>query len=165
MLLTRIFLVGFMGAGKSTVGASLAMKLAWPFIDLDKEIEKSFGDPIHQIFKSKGEPFFRQLETEALKGVDRFPNCVVALGGGTFIEEKNRSLIKQLGFSIFLNLPLETVLQRCPIDDNRPLFQDRSSIKNLYFKRLPIYAQTDLEINASLSPDQIVDNILLKGHF
>ena len=102
---------------------------------------------------------------EALKGVDHFPNCVVALGGGTFIEEKNRSLIKQLGFSIFLNLPLETVLQRCPIDDNRPLFQDRSSIKNLYFKRLPIYAQTDLEINASLSPDQIVDNILLKGHF
>ena len=165
MLLTRIFLVGFMGAGKSTVGASLAMKLAWPFIDLDKEIEKSFGDPIHQIFKSKGEPFFRQLETEALKGVDHFPNCVVALGGGTFIEEKNRSLIKQLGFSIFLNLPLETVLQRCPIDDNRPLFQDRSSIKNLYFKRLPIYCETDLEIDASLSPDEIVDNILLKGHF
>jgi len=165
MLLTRIFLVGFMGAGKSTVGVSLALKLDWPFIDLDKEIEKSFGGPIHQIFKSRGEPFFRQLETEALKEVDRFPNCVVALGGGAFIEEKNRSLIKQLGFSVFLNLPLETVLQRCPIDDNRPLLQDRSSIKNLYFKRLPIYGETDLEIDASLSPDEIVDNILLKGYF
>ena len=165
MLLTRIFLVGFMGAGKSTVGAYLAKKLDWPFIDLDKEIEKSSGDSIHQIFKSRGEPFFRQLETEALKKVDRFPNCVVALGGGTFIEETNRYLIKQLGFSVFLNLPLETVLQRCPIDNNRPLFQNRSSIKTLYFKRLPIYGKTDLEIDASLSPDEIADKILSKSYF
>ena len=99
-----------MGAGKSTVGASLAMKLAWPFIDLDKEIEKSFGDPIHQIFKSKGEPFFRQLETEALKGVDRFPNCVVALGGGTFIEEKNPKTRLLLLDVVVKNLKIKSVI-------------------------------------------------------
>ena len=153
-----------MGAGKSTVGPLLAAKLSWPLIDLDTEIEESFGDSISQIFKSRGEPFFRQLETEALKKVDRFPNCVVALGGGTFIEEPNRCLVKKLGFSVFLNLPLEKVLQRCSLDENRPLFQDKNSIKDLYFNRLPIYGKTDIQVDASLPPDETVATILAKGH-
>lgn len=152
-----------MGAGKSTVGALLATKLSWPFIDLDTEIEKSFGDSIFQIFKCRGEHFFRQLETETLRKVDRFPNCVVALGGGTFIEKSNRSLVKQLGFSVFLDLPIEKVFQRCSLDENRPLFKDRNSIKDLYFNRLPIYGKTDLQVDASLPPDKIVAAILAKG--
>jgi len=142
------------------VGPLLAKRLAWPFIDLDCLIEETFGDAIHQIFKRRGESFFREMETHALKRLEQKAHCVVALGGGTFIKQKNRRLIRKLGLSVLLNLSLENILKRCPPDGTRPLFRDRFSVEKLYAARLPIYRMSDFEVDGSLPPDKIVNTVL-----
>lgn len=158
----RVFLVGFMGSGKSTVGPLLAERLGWPFLDLDSMIEASFGGPIHQIFKQRGESFFRQLETAALSNLHQWKPCVVALGGGAFVQDRNRLLVKELGISVFLNLSMELVFERCTANGTRPLLQDRASAKKLHASRLPLYRLSDFEVDASLPLDRIVGNILEK---
>lgn len=159
----RVFLVGFMGSGKSTVGPLLATRLDWPFLDLDSMIEDSFGGPIHRIFAQHGEPFFRQMESDALRNLKRWKNCVAALGGGTFVDPENRLQISKLGLSVFLDLPLEGVLERCPPDGTRPLLKDSASVRELYSSRLPLYRLSDFEVDASLPPDTIVSAILEKA--
>ena len=156
----RVFLVGFMGSGKSTVGPLLAKRLGWPFLDLDSMIEASFGGPIHRIFAQHGEPFFRQMESDALRNLVRWKNCVAALGGGAFMDVGNRLHIGKLGLSVFLDLPLEDVLNRCPPDGTRPLLKDPASVMKLYSSRLPLYRLSDFEVDASLPPDTIVSAIL-----
>jgi shikimate kinase len=164
MLRDRVFLVGFMGSGKSTVGPLLAERLGWPFLDLDSLIEASFEGPVHQIFEKRGEPFFRRMETDALRNLDQWKHCVVALGGGAFVQAGNRFLIRELGLSVFLNLPMELVLERCPLDGTRPLLRDRTSVEKLYASRLPLYRLSDFEVDASLPPDRIVGTILAKAN-
>ena len=160
MTIRRIFLVGFMGAGKSTVGPILAAKLGWSFLDLDQEIEKSQGMAIYQIFEERGESSFRSLEHAALKALAEKLDCVVALGGGAFVQADNRDLIRQLGFTVFLDCPLDILLQRCPIDGTRPLLQDGSRVEALYHARLPHYLTGDFRVNVSkLSPSQICEII------
>ena len=158
----RIFLVGFMGSGKSTVGPLLARRLGWPFLDLDSLIEASFGAPIRQIFARHGEPFFRQMESDAVRNLWQWKNCVAALGGGAFVDPGNRHHIGRLGLSVFLDLPLERVLERCPPDGTRPLLKDPASAQDLYSSRLPLYRLSDFEVDASLPPDTIVGSILEK---
>jgi shikimate kinase len=161
MKTSRIFLVGFMCAGKSTVGPRLAHRLGWEFIDLDQEIERAQRRSIRKIFDDEGEANFRALETAALKTLDQRVNCVVALGGGAFTQEHNRSLIHHLGVSVFLDCPLETILDRCPPDGTRPLFRNAAQIRDLYERRLPHYRQSKLRVEvSSLEPDDIVDSIL-----
>ena len=162
MVRDRVFLVGFMGSGKSTVGPLLAQRLGWPFLDLDAVIEASFGSPIHQIFAERGEPFFRQMESDTLRNLGRWKHCVAALGGGAFVAPGNRLHIERLGISVFLNLSLEQVLERCPPDGTRPLLKDRASVKELYASRLPLYRLSNFEVDASLPPDTIVGTILQK---
>jgi len=153
-------LVGFMGVGKSTVGALLASRLGWEFIDLDQEIEKKHNQSIREIFVHQGEPQFRKMETDALASLKKRVHCVVALGGGAFVEENNRNLIRHLGYSIFLDCPLEIILNRCPIDETRPLFQNRTQLRELFAVRLPHYLTCDLRIEISnLTPENIVDRI------
>lgn len=158
----RVFLVGFMGSGKSTAGPLLAKRLGWPFLDLDSMIEDSFGGPIHRIFAQHGESFFRQMESDALRNLGRWKNCVAALGGGAFVPSRNRLQISRLGMSVFLHLPLEGVLERCPPDGTRPLLNDPASLQELYSSRLPLYRLSDFEVDASLPPDTIVSAILEK---
>ena len=158
----RVFLVGFMGSGKSTVGPLLARRLGWPFLDLDSVIETSFGGPIHQIFAERGESFFRRMESDAVKNLGRWKHCVAALGGGAFVDPGNRLHLERLGLSVFLNLPLELVLERCPPDGTRPLLMDPASAGELYSSRLPLYRLSDFEVDASLAPDTIVSAILEK---
>ncbi len=158
----RVFLVGFMGSGKSTVGPLLAKRLGWPFLDLDSLIEDSFGGPIHRIFARRGEPFFRRMESDALRKLGRWKNCVAALGGGAFVEPGNRLQVSRLGLSVFLDLSLEGVLERCPPDGTRPLLKDPASVQELYSSRLPLYRLSDFEVDASLPPDTIVSAILEK---
>ena len=159
----RVFLVGFMGSGKSTVGPLLAKRLGWPFLDLDSMIEDSFGGPIHRIFAQHGEPFFRRMESDALRNLQRWKNCVAALGGGAFVDSENRLQISRLGLSVFLDLPLEGVLERCPPDGTRPLLKDPASVRELYSSRLPLYRLSDFEVDASLPPATIVSAILEKA--
>src|SRR5882672_5846491 len=98
-----IFLVGFMGCGKTTLGRLLAAELHWDFIDLDEELIKRDGRQIKEIFRDNGEEFFRGVETAALRDMARRKRTVIALGGGTFISHENRSLIASSGLSIFLD--------------------------------------------------------------
>jgi len=149
-----------MGSGKSTVGPLLAAKLNWSFIDLDKEIEKLRGESIREIFEKRGELFFRRLETEALTRLRGCAQCVVALGGGAYCEGTNRSLIRELGVSVFLDCPLDMILSRCSLAGERPLFRNKTTIRELYQSRLPHYRESDFQINVSkLSPEGIAELI------
>jgi shikimate kinase len=157
----RIFLVGFMGAGKSTVGSLLAGALGWEFIDLDHAIEREQGRAIAEIFATEGEPEFRRIETARLNELASKSRVVVALGGGAFVQESNRARIAELGTSIFLDCRLEVILARCPNDGTRPLFKSSSQLRELFALRLSLYRQSDLCIDVSeMAPPQIVQSIL-----
>jgi shikimate kinase len=162
-----IYLVGFMGAGKSSVGTILAQQIGWPFVDLDTVIEAGQGATIRKIFEQAGEPFFRQIERAALVEVARKEQAVIALGGGTFVQRPNFELIRKTrGATIWLDCPIEELWQRCSIMDNRPLFRDRESFFKLYEERLPYYRQAEFRIaTGGRSPEDIVQEILRLGLF
>jgi len=157
-----IYLLGFMGSGKSSVGCLLAAELGWPFVDLDTTIEAGQGVSIREIFERAGEPFFRKLEQAALVEVSREEPAIVALGGGTFAQKPNFDFIReQGGATIWLDCPLEELWQRCATMDNRPLFQDRESFAKLYGQRLPYYRQAQFRIpTQGRHPQEIVSDIL-----
>ena len=159
----RVFLVGFMGAGKSTVGRLLATRLGCDFIDLDEEIEESEARSIRELFESEGEEYFRNLEMMALTSLRERSGCVVALGGGAFVNQSNRETIHELGVSVFLDCPLKIIMARCSLDTTRPLFKSREHIKELYDFRLPFYHKSDLCINVeNLTPEEISNSIFIK---
>ena len=162
-----IYLIGFMGAGKSSVGTILAQQLGVPFVDLDAVIEAGQGATIRQIFERAGEPFFRQIEHAALVEVVRKSPCVIALGGGTFVQKANLDLIMATrGITIWLDCPIEELWERCSRMDNRPLFRDHESFSALYAQRLPYYRQAEFRIATSgRSPEEIAREILCLGLF
>jgi len=162
-----IYLVGFMGTGKSSVGTLLAQQMGWPFVDLDTIIEAGQGASIREIFERAGEAFFRQLEHAALVEVSKKEPAVIALGGGTFAQKSNFDLIRQTrGVTIWLDCPLEELWQRCSTMDNRPLFRDRKSFSRLYEQRLPLYRQAEFRIaTGARSPEEIVQEIIRLGLF
>ncbi len=160
---SRLFLVGFMGAGKSTIGPLLAHQLNWKFCDLDEQIEKDQKCTIREIFQSQGESRFRDLEAEALRQTAQINSVVVALGGGAFSFSQNREKVQQLGISIFLDCPLEAAFGRCAMNQERPLFQDREKASALYQSRRPFYLMSDFVVETGeKSPGQIVEIILDK---
>jgi len=141
---TDICLIGFMGCGKSYIGEQLAHNLGYTFIDTDAQIESEQGKPIYEIFKTKGERYFRQCERTLLKDIvfgDKDKNRVIAMGGGIPIPASNRKLIKMLGsLNIYLNPPFETLYTRIK-GTQRPLVfrRTRRSIFNLWSARYQIY--------------------------
>ncbi len=159
---SRLFLVGFMGAGKSTMGPLLAGRLRWDFVDLDEKIEHDQNRTIREIFETEGEPGFRRIETQALTQLEGRKHCVVALGGGAFVEQVNRLVVARLGVSVFLDCRLDVILARCPADGTRPLLQTPALVEQLYESRLPLYRKCDVCINVSdLTPDEASEAILL----
>lgn len=138
-----IFLIGFMGAGKTTVGRLLAEKLRFRFIDLDEIVEAGAGKSVRAIFAELGESEFRRLETAALEQVRDMKRAVVALGGGAYIPEGNRAIIKQVGEAVWLDCPLETCLARIERDGSRPLLASEAKMKILLDRRRPFYALAD----------------------
>jgi shikimate kinase len=146
-----IFLVGFMGSGKSTVGRALAEELGWAFADLDEDIEKREGMSINQIFETRGEAQFRQAESAALqdrvRSVERGKPCVIALGGGAFLSEDNFQVISNNGVSVWLDCPFSTVERRLAgqhIEHNhRPLARDAEKLRELFALRRAGYERAD----------------------
>ena len=147
-----IYLVGFMGCGKTTVGRELAQILEWEFVDLDDEIERRAEISISEIFTQHGESSFREIESDALleqiQIVAEGHTRVVALGGGTFGAKQNRKIIKQAGLSVWLNVPLEELWQRVSSATHRPLAKDRARFEALYEERLMEYMKADFSIEA-----------------
>ena len=157
-----VVLVGFMGAGKSTVGAALSAKLGWPFEDLDERIQASEQRSIERIFRESGESVFRQLEHAALRSALEAPGTsakVLALGGGAFAQENNAALLDQAGVAtIFLDAPIEELFRRCQEQRlDRPLRRDLEEFRRLYENRRPCYLKAAVRIEtAGKSVEEVV---------
>ena len=157
----RIYLIGFMGAGKSTVGRLLAERLGWPFVDLDDEIERAEGKAVADIFEDSGEPHFRRVESEQLRQVSRLRNRVVALGGGAYLHPDNRAYVEEKGLSVYLETALESIQGRIEDDGARPLFANSLRIAELYQQRLQSYKMAAVTVNTNgLNPKDVADRIL-----
>jgi len=161
----RIFLTGFMGAGKTTVGRHLARLLALPFADLDEEIEMGIGMTVRQIFEQRGEPEFRRLEQEYLTMLCGRPELVAATGGGTVTVRANRELIGRAGLSVWLHPPFSILAERIQAEgkEDRPLFRDETQAWNLYRERLAAYRRCDVrsDIEANEKAEEVAARISL----
>src|SRR5262245_48429894 len=156
----RIFLVGFMGAGKTTVGRELAQHLGYRFIDLDDVISCRAGTSVQQIFAELGEPEFRRLEREAIQSCSGLNGTVIALGGGAYMSVCNRALLRTIGKTIWLSFPLEVCLSRVRGDQTRPLLGDEAAMAVLLDQRRATYAQADFTIQTGeLPPNQLANQI------
>lgn len=142
----RVFLIGFMGAGKTSTGKALAALLGWRFQDLDDLIEAREGATIAGIFGDRGEAGFREAEARALEHLLQDAayrsDLVVALGGGTFVQPRNRALLEQSeAVTVLLEAPVEELRRRCGSEDReRPLARDEERFLELYVGRQPAYA-------------------------
>ena len=152
-----IFLVGFMGAGKTTLGDKVARRLSMPFYDLDDRIEQEQRQDVPTMFASGGEEAFRRIETHALENLlrKREPAGVVATGGGAFTIEANRSLMASAGISVWLDAPFEAVAARVAGTD-RPLASDDAELRGLFERRKRFYASADLHL--TLGADSVEHN-------
>ena len=156
----KIYLVGFMGAGKSSVARTLGRRLDWKVEDIDARIERAERRDIPTIFRDAGEPYFRAREREALVQLLPERGTVVASGGGTFADPANRELMLRDGAVIWLDAPLSTVLSRIPLDGRRPLATDRLAMEQLYNQRLAAYRLAHFRVDAGRgSVEELVDHI------
>ncbi len=152
-----IVLTGFMGSGKSRIGQELAGRLELPFFDLDKVIEKEENLKIPDMFRKKGEEYFRMAERSCFRNMLGHGPAVLALGGGAIQQKEIRDLLKQHAITIFLDVPGETLFERLKADKKRPLLQDshgkllsdellRKRINDLLSKRKTYYLQADIKV-------------------
>jgi len=140
----NIFLVGPMGAGKSTVGRQLAKTLDMEFVDCDREIEERTGVTIAIIFEVEGEEGFRKRERAMIEQLTERDGIVLATGGGAVVDEDNRSRLRTRGFAIYLNAPIDLLLERTARDKQRPLLQTddpKAKLIALANEREPLYQQ------------------------
>lgn len=160
-----IALVGMMGAGKTTVGRRLATRLQRHFIDSDAEIEKAAGMSITDIFASHGEADFRAGETRVIARILKEPGLVLGTGGGAFINEDTRALIKSEAVTVWLKADFELLFTRVSRKSNRPLLQTenpRETLKKLIEDRSPIYAEADVTvISRDVPHDRVAADTIL----
>lgn len=167
----RIYLTGFMGSGKSTVGQKLAANLDWPFVDTDAWIEEQIDMRIPQYFAQDGEAAFRRREADALLATAAHRHAVVATGGGMLVDSDRMQHAQQLGAVVYLCADAETLYHRlAPDAAHRPLLWDdagtplegqalRNHIATLLNERAPAYEHAPLHINADGSPRAIAKRI------
>lgn len=156
----QVHLVGFMGSGKSTVGARLARLLLWNFLDLDVLVERHAGATVAEIFASGGEDAFRALEAHALRQAVHKPRTVVALGGGTFVAEDNRRLSAERAVSVWLDCSLEVAIRRIGAgDDQRPLWQEPEALAARYRQRRDTYALADIRVDADRDAESVARDV------
>lgn len=161
MITDKIYLVGFMAAGKSTVARALGHRLHWRFEDIDDLIERRERMPVADIFTRHGEPYFRQAEREMLQVLRPLRHTVIATGGGTFVDPDNRAMMCLDGTVVWLDVPLPDLIGRIPQDGRRPLAADRAQLERLYEARTEVYRLAHIRVAAArLSASQVVDRIL-----
>lgn len=155
-----IFLVGFMGAGKTTVGRTLAEHMGYDFFDLDELIEAQAAKSVQAIFAELGEAEFRRLEHEAIRACSNRSRAVIALGGGAYVPDWNRTLLRTIGRTVWLDCPLDVCLRRVSGDQSRPLLGDEGEMRELLEERRPAYSQADYVVETGeLSPEELVIEI------
>jgi shikimate kinase len=156
----KIYLVGFMAAGKTTVARLLSARLGWLAEDIDELIEARERMRVSDIFARHGEQYFRAAEREMLRLVMPLRHAVVATGGGTFMDPESQQAINLDGVSVWLDVPLETVIARLPADGRRPLSADRAQMERLFAARQAAYARAHLRVDGGRPAGEIVERIL-----
>lgn len=136
----RIYLVGFMGCGKSAVGRRLSFLLKMPYYDMDKEIARQVGMSIAELFRTRGETRFRELETQFLQNL-KDEDCIVSTGGGVAMREVNRKIMRKTGLVLFLDAPFREIWRRIHKDPKRPIVVNstKEQIETLFKVRYPHY--------------------------
>lgn len=158
-----------MGSGKSTVGARLASQLGWHFVDLDDRIQAASGISITEFFERHGEPAFRRLEADQLRGAlgratEMNESTVIALGGGTYAQAGAPEFLRNTGVPvIWLDAPMDVLLSRCMTMTGRPLFRDEASFRALHAQRAESYRMADYRVESSGDTGQVVTEILRLG--
>ncbi len=160
----HIVLIGFMASGKTAVGRRMAARLGWEFLDMDALIEQREGRAISEIFAADGEAEFRRIESDIVASLRPEAPTVVATGGGTFVDERNRDALSKLGVVVCLMISIDTVLDRVRRNDKRPLAagaDGEERVRNLYEQRMPVYRTADVLVETDgLSIDQSVSRVL-----
>ncbi len=159
-----LVLVGMMGAGKTAVGRRLAARFNLPFVDADEEIELAAGCTISDIFALHGEAAFRDGERRVIERLLKQSVCVLATGGGAFIDPGVRAAIKETGISIWLKADLETLWHRVRRRSHRPLLNTedpKGTLERLIQTRYPVYAEADITVESNDGPlDETVDRVI-----
>lgn len=160
-----IYLCGFMGCGKTTIGKALAKKLGLTFLDIDAEIESAEGCAISEIFSQKGEPYFRQLESRLLRETGHAAHTVVSTGGGIFTNPENAEVIRQLGYPVFIKTPFSVCYSRIKDDASRPVAvsKTREELFELYRTREKVYRlNSSIVVNGFQKPADVAAEIQAK---
>jgi thiamine-phosphate pyrophosphorylase len=158
----RVYLVGFMAAGKTTIGRRVAERLGTPFVDLDEEIERTSGRTVRALFEESGEAAFRERESAFLAATESLPAAVVATGGGCFALEENRRRIARLGTAVFLDADFAAIRARLRGKTDRPLFVSEEQLAGLFAQRAPFYrmAPVSVRLGGSETIEQAADRVL-----
>ncbi|MBO2535012.1 MULTISPECIES: shikimate kinase [Rummeliibacillus] len=136
----KVYLVGYMGSGKSAIGRRLSYFLRMPYYDMDKEIVRREKMTIPEIFEKKGEAYFRKIETEFLRNFrDEF--CIISTGGGVAVNAENRKIMRQTGLVLFLDATFPDIWKRIHKDKNRPIVQrsTKKELEDLFYQRRRCY--------------------------
>ncbi len=161
----KIYLVGFMGSGKTTVGRELAARIDAPFFDLDELVASAEQMSIKEIFATRGEPYFRKRERDLLRSTKHLESAVIATGGGTFTFDENIQFIQSEGLSVYLSAPYALLRARVGTKAaDRPLFTDDLATHELYANRIRYYRMSDItiEIREEETPAEIVERLVLE---
>jgi len=161
-----LYLVGFMGCGKSAVGRLLAHELGWPFADVDEDIEAAQGVSIVDIFDQLGEPEFRTIEREAIRkrvrDVESGKPLVLALGGGAFADPHTQKLLEERGVTLWLDCSFPRICTRLEGQTHRPLARDPEKFRQLYDDRRETYSKAEFRIEADTDDPGAVMREILK---
>lgn len=161
-----LYLVGFMGSGKSAVGHLLADELGWSFADIDEDIEQAEHTSIADIFDTRGEQEFRILERDAIRkrvrDVEHGKPMVLALGGGAFVDPENRKLLEERGVTIWLDCPFPRICARLNGQTQRPLARDPEKFRQLFDNRRDCYSQAEYRIEADTDDASAIVTEILK---
>ena len=153
----RIYLTGFMGSGKSTIGPILANTLGYDFADVDRVVERAEGRTVGELFRERGEEYFRRRELEALLSLSTRPHMVISLGGGTLVQPEAFRIIRSSGILVYLKMSLDEVVRRLQHRTDRPLLlgaegqrlpedQLRARVEALYRERSHLYEEADVVV-------------------